>query len=57
MTARTTTSGTGRSWAYLGALVGAGVSVAANVAHSYVPPAASTASWTPHTGAVVGAVF
>jgi hypothetical protein len=57
MTARTRTSGAGRSWAYLGALVGAGVSVAANVAHSYVPPAAAAPSWSPHTGAVVGAVF
>ncbi len=57
MTARTTTSGAGRSWAYLGALVGAGVSVAANVAHSYVPPADARSSWSPHTGAVVGAVF
>jgi hypothetical protein len=50
-------SGAGRSWAYLGALVGAGVSVAANVAHSYVPPADAPAGWSPHTGAVVGAVF
>jgi DNA-binding transcriptional ArsR family regulator len=57
MTSRGTTSGTGRSWAYLGALVGAGVSVAANVAHSYVPPAGAAASWSPHIGAVVGAVF
>jgi hypothetical protein len=57
MTARTATSGTGRSWAYLGALVGAGVSVAANVAHSYVPPAGAASGWSPHTGAVVGAVF
>ena len=57
MTAQTTTHGAGRSWAYLGALVGAGVSVAANVAHSYVPPADAPASWSPHTGAVVGAVF
>jgi hypothetical protein len=56
MTARTT-RGTGRGWAYLGALVGAGVSVAANVAHSYVPPAAASPGWSPHTGAVVGAVF
>jgi hypothetical protein len=47
----------GRGWAYLGALVGAGVSVAANVAHSYVPPDAAPSSWSPHTGAVVGAVF
>jgi hypothetical protein len=57
VTARTTTTRTGRSWAYLGALVGAGVSVAANIAHSYVPPADARSSWSPHTGAVVGAVF
>jgi hypothetical protein len=50
-------SSTGRGWAYAGALLGAGVSVAANVAHSYVPPAAAGPGWSPHTGAVVGAVF
>jgi hypothetical protein len=50
-------SATGRAWAYIGALVGAGVSVAANVAHSYVPPAGAAAGWSPHPGAVVGAVF
>lgn len=48
---------TGRGWAYLGALLGAGVSVAANVAHSYVPPSDAGPSWSPHAGAVVGAVF
>jgi DNA binding protein with HTH domain len=48
---------TGRGWAYLGALVGAGASVAANVAHSYVPPAGAAPGWSPHVGAVVGAVF
>ena len=51
------TTSTGRGWAYTGALVGAGVSVAANVAHSYVPPTGATPSWSPHPGAVVGAVF
>jgi hypothetical protein len=55
MTART--SSAGRGWAYAGALLGAGVSVAANVAHSYVPPADAGPAWSPHTGAVVGAVF
>lgn len=54
MTARTTP---GRAWAYAGALLGGGVSVAANVAHSYVPPAGAAASWSPHAGAVIGAVF
>jgi hypothetical protein len=48
---------TGRGWAYVGALLGGGVSVAANVAHSYVPPSGALAEWQPQTGAVVGAVF
>jgi DNA-binding transcriptional ArsR family regulator len=47
---------TGRRWAYGGALLGGGVSVAANVAHSYVPPGGADA-WSPHAGAVIGAVF
>jgi hypothetical protein len=47
----------GRGWAYIGALLGAGVSIAANVAHSYVPPAGAAPDWTPHAGAVVSAVF
>lgn len=28
----------GRVWAYVGAVLGGTVSIAANVAHSYVPP-------------------
>jgi hypothetical protein len=48
---------TGRGWAYTGVTLGIAASVAANVAHSYVPPAASPTTWTPYTGAVVGAVF
>ncbi len=48
---------TGRRWAYLGAGLGGIVSIAANVAHSYVPPADAPTDWSPHTGAVVGAVF
>lgn len=47
----------GRGWAYVGVVLGAAVSVAANVAHSYVPPNAAPAGWHPHAGAVVGAVF
>ncbi len=54
---RPSTVGHGRGWAYAGALLGAGVSVAANVAHSYVPPSNAPAGWHPHVGAVVGAVF
>lgn len=49
--------GTGRGWAYTGVTLGGVVSVAANVAHSYVPPANAAAGWVPHTGAVAGAVF
>jgi hypothetical protein len=33
------------------------VSIAANVAHSYVPPENAPADWSPPLGAVVGAVF
>jgi len=47
----------GRAWAYAGALLGGAVSVAANVAHSYVPPATAGSDWTPPAGAVIGAVF
>ena len=47
----------GRRWAYLGATLGGTVSIAANIAHSYVPPAGVTAQWSPRAGAVVGAVF
>lgn len=47
----------GRGWAYIGALLGGVVSIAANIAHSYVPPKGAPTDWSPHAGAVVGAVF
>ncbi len=47
----------GRGWAYIGAGLGGLVSIAANVAHSYVPPLGAPTDWHPHRGAVVGAVF
>jgi hypothetical protein len=53
----------GRGWAYFGAILGGAVSIAANVAHSYVPPSPHEgappvpADWTPQPGAVVGAIF
>lgn len=47
----------GRGWAYIGAGLGGLVSIAANVAHSYVPPVAAAPRWSPPPGAVVGAVF
>jgi len=48
---------TGRGWAYTGAVLGGAVSLAANVAHSYVPPPGAGAGWTPEAGAVVSATF
>src|SRR5689334_20968753 len=51
------TQDTGRFWAYTGALLGGLVSIAANIAHSYVPPTGAPASWVPPFGAVVGAFF
>jgi len=47
----------GRGWGYVGAVLGGLVSIAANVAHSYVPPAHAAADWRPPLGDVVGAVF
>lgn len=47
----------GRGWAYLGAILGGTVSIAANIAHSYVPPSNAPADWAPQPGAVVGAIF
>lgn len=47
----------GRAWAYAGAFLGGAVSIAANVAHSYVPPDKAPDEWSPQTGAVIGAIF
>ena len=44
-------------WAYGAAGLGGTVSVAANVAHSFVPPAGASAGWQPLPGAVTAAVF
>ena len=52
-----TTMTAGRGWAYLGITLGGLVSIAANVAHSYVPPTGAPTSWTPPAGAVVSAFF
>lgn len=48
---------TGRGWAYTGAVLGGVVSIAANVAHSYVPPPHAGEAWAPNGGAVIGAIF
>jgi hypothetical protein len=47
----------GRGWGYVGAVLGGLVSIAANVAHSYVAPAGASSGWRPPIGDVVGAVF
>jgi hypothetical protein len=48
----------GRRWAYIGATLGGTVSIAANIAHSYVPPTGvAVQDWSPNIGAVIGAVF
>jgi len=56
-----TTQTSGRRWAYIGAALGGTVSIAANIAHSYVPPAdlapELAQGWSPNPGAVIGAVF
>jgi hypothetical protein len=46
----------GRGWAYTGVILGGLVSIAANVAHSFIPPLGARTSWEPEPGAVVGAV-
>lgn len=47
----------GRVWAYIGLVLGGAVSIAANVLHSFVPPAGQPAGWTPDPFAVAFAVF
>ncbi len=46
----------GRGWAYAGAILGGLVSIAANIAHSFIAPHGAPADWAPEPGAVVGAV-
>jgi hypothetical protein len=47
----------GVGWAYVGVMLGGAVSVAANVAHSFVPPIGAPPGWRPMQGAVLSAVF
>jgi hypothetical protein len=53
---KTITATSGRGWAYSGAVLGGLVSIAANVAHSFIPPAGAPAGWTPEKGAVASAI-
>jgi len=50
------TATSGRGWAYIGLILGGAVSVAANVAHSFIAPTNAPTGWTPEPGAVVGAI-
>ncbi|GIE93318.1 hypothetical protein [Paractinoplanes rishiriensis] len=52
----TDNNSTGRGWAYTGAIIGGVVSIAANIAHSFVPPENAPADWAPQPGAVIGAI-
>ncbi|GAA4467045.1 hypothetical protein GCM10023170_078880 [Phytohabitans houttuyneae] len=52
----TGTSRSGRGWAYAGVALGGCVSVAANVAATFIPPPDATAGWSPPVGGVVSAV-
>jgi hypothetical protein len=49
----------GQGWAYLGIVVGATASIAANIAHSFVRPTGLPDGqiWRPETGAVLSAMF
>lgn len=53
----THTSGGGRAWGYLGAVLGGLASIGANTAHSYLAPAGAHVGWRPPVGAVIGAQF
>ncbi|MEV1075868.1 hypothetical protein [Micromonospora parva] len=51
-----TTSKNGRVYAYIGAFSGGLVSVAANIAHSFIAPTDAPADWSPEPGAVISAI-
>jgi hypothetical protein len=42
----------GQRWAYTGAMLGALLSIGANIAHALTPPAGAADDWTPQPGAV-----
>jgi hypothetical protein len=50
------TWGSGRFWAYVGVILGGTVSLAANFAHTFVPPPGVADGWEPPLGAVVAAL-
>jgi hypothetical protein len=52
----TRTASSGRGWAFTGIVAGGVVSVAANIAHTFIPPEQAAETWMPESGAVVGAI-
>ncbi|MEV5767160.1 hypothetical protein AB0L34_21725 [Micromonospora sp. NPDC052213] len=52
----TTTSRPSRGWSYLGLILGGLVSVAANIAHSFIAPDGAPENWSPEPGAVVSSI-
>ncbi|MER6590791.1 hypothetical protein ABT214_02770 [Micromonospora purpureochromogenes] len=52
----TTTSRPSRGWAYLGLVLGGLVSVAANIAHSFIAPDGAPENWKPEPGAVISSI-
>src|SRR5262245_4381760 len=52
----TQTKTPGRGWAYTGIILGGLVSIAANITHTFLPPAGETAAWRPPLMAIVFSV-
>ncbi|MBQ0896471.1 DUF2637 domain-containing protein [Micromonospora sp. U56] len=52
----TTTSRPSRGWTYLGLVLGGLVSVAANIAHSFIAPEGAPENWKPEPGAVISSI-
>ncbi|SCG43777.1 DUF2637 domain-containing protein [Micromonospora inositola] len=52
----TTNSRPSRGWSYLGLILGGLVSVAANIAHSFIAPDGAPENWKPELGAVVSSI-
>jgi hypothetical protein len=47
----------GRGWAYATLVVAGAASIAANIAHSYIPPTGALADWQPMAGKVISSVL
>lgn len=47
----------GQAWAYVAGIFGGAISIVANIAHSFVPPAGAPDTWTPEAGAIVSSAI